>query len=390
MTHSIQGRHFRTQQPIRLFIEGGQIARLESLQENAQPDVSGPSPILAPGFWDIQNNGGRGISYSDESLTVDQVIETVLAERAKGVARICPTLITASNAALLHGVATISAACRNEPLVDRMVVGIHLEGPHISPLDGYRGAHPAEHVCPPDLAAFNALWKASDGRIKIVTLAPEWPNAIDFISALVQSYGICVALGHTAADSDTIQAACNAGARLSTHLGNGIAANLPRHPNPIWDQAADDRLMASLIADGLHLNASVLKVLARVKGPERIILVSDASPLSGLPPGCYGAWEVEASGRIVLAGTPYLAGANQPLAVGLAHLARATEWNPHMLINTVTRNPAALLGMPWPDLASGHPADLVLLDPQPGTESWVCRAIWHAGVPIKMPSSPWA
>src|SRR6202034_1491943 len=125
--------------------------------------------------------------------------------------------------------------------------------------------------------------------------------------------GICGAVGHTAADVATIRAATEAGARLSTHLGNGIASELPRHPNPIWLQAASPVLVASLIADGHHLDLATLRVLAKAKGPEQTILVSDASPLAGLPPGDYGDWAVDPSGKIVVAGTPYLAGSNQGL-----------------------------------------------------------------------------
>src|SRR5262249_42962622 len=151
------------------------------------------------------------------------------------------------------------------------------------------------------------------------------------------------ALGHTAADGPTLRAAVDAGACLSTHLGNGIVAQLPRHPNPIWDQLADDRLYASVIADGHHLGASILRVIAHVKGPHRTILVSDASPLAGLPPGRYGDWEVDPSGRIVVAGTPYLAGSNQPLETGLNHLCQVRGWTLPQALTTVTQNPARLL-----------------------------------------------
>ncbi len=198
----------------------------------------------------------------------------------------------------------------------RMVLGIHLEGPFLSERDGYRGAHPIEAIRDLDWGLFEDLQTASGRRIVLVTLAPERPGAIEFIRRATAS-GVTVALGHTAADGPTIRQAVDAGARLSTHLGNGIAAELSRHPNPIWHQAAEDALFASFIADGHHLDPATLRVLARAKGPGKTILVSDASPLSGLPPGTYGDWGVESSGRIVVAGTPYLAGSNQTLEVAL-------------------------------------------------------------------------
>src|SRR5262249_19662085 len=155
-----------------------------------------------------------------------------------------------------HGVRTIARACDVDPSVAARVAGIHLEGPYISEQDGYRGAHPLSAVRDPDWSEVQALQDAAEGRIAIVTLAPERPGAIGLIENLVQS-GVLVALGHTAADGPTIRAAVAAGARLSTHLGNGIAATLARHPNPIWDQAALDYLSASFIADGHHIDRAV-------------------------------------------------------------------------------------------------------------------------------------
>ena len=201
------------------------------------------------------------------------------------------------------------------------------------------GAHtPPTSIRDPDWPLFQEFQNAAGGRIRLITLAPERSGSLEFIRRATE-LGIVVALGHTAADGPTIQAAVAAGARLSTHLGNGIAQALARHPNPIWEQAALDSLSASFIADGHHLDLATLRVLARSKGPERTILVSDASPLAGLPPGVHGEWAVDPSGKIVVAGTPYLAGSNQGLEVGLRHLMRATGWTLEQCFATVTANP---------------------------------------------------
>ena len=192
----------------------------------------------------------------------------------------------------------------------------------------------------PSIEELKHLQTISGNRLVLVTLAPERAGAIEFIREATR-IGIVVALGHTAADSETLANGIEAGATLATHLGNGIAATLPRHPNPIWTQAADDRLFASLIADDHHLDRAVLRVLFRAKTAERVILVSDAGPLAGLPAGAYGAWEVEPSGKIVVAGTPYLAGANQPLEIGVSNLILHAGARPLDAIRTVTRNPAA-------------------------------------------------
>jgi len=317
---------------------------------SAAPGTPGPLGLIAPAFWDIQTNGRWGRSYSDPALTVDEVVAIVRAQAGMGTARLCPTLITAPFDAMQHGAATIASACEADPAVARMVVGLHLEGPSISELDGYRGAHPASAVRGPDWDELQRLQDASCGRVVLVTLAPERPGSIAFIERATAS-GIAIAIGHTAADPATIDAAVRAGARLSTHLGNGIAGTLPRHPNPIWTQAADDRLWASLIADGHHLDRDVLRVLLRAKGPGRCLLVSDASPLAGLPPGVYGPWEVDPSGRVVVAGTPYLAGSNRGLGFAVNEaLASARELSLADVLAMATTGPAALLGLRPPEL----------------------------------------
>ncbi|MEA2630250.1 MAG: N-acetylglucosamine-6-phosphate deacetylase [Chloroflexota bacterium] len=349
-------RHFRTGEWVRLVTRGATIAEVAPAEGPAE--VAEEDDWIAPAFWDIQTNGRWGISYSDPTLTVDQVAAIVLSQAELGTARLCPTLITAPRADLLHGVRTIAAACESDPDVAARVAGIHLEGPYISEQDGYRGAHPRGAVRDPSWGEFQALQDAAGGRIALITLAPERPGAIAFIEQAALS-GVVVALVHTAADGATLRAAAGAGARLSTHLGNGIAATLPRHPNPIWDQAALDYLSASFIADGHHLDRAPLRVLARAKGAGRVILVSDASPLAGLPPGRYGDWAVDPSGKIVVAGTPYLAGSNRGLDVGLDHLLDATDFTLAEAIATVTRNPARLLDRPEPTLEPGQPANVI-------------------------------
>jgi N-acetylglucosamine-6-phosphate deacetylase len=353
----IVARDFRTAQWTEIEIGGGIIAAVGPA--NGPAELSANDDWVAPAFWDIQVNGRWGHSFSSPELTALQVAAVVRAQGALGTARLCPTLITAPPAQMLHGVRTIAAACDADPEIARMVLGIHLEGPFLSPREGYRGAHPANAICDPDLDLFDELQAASGGRIVLLTLAPERPGAVELIARASRS-GVVIALGHTAADGVTIREAVAAGAKLSTHLGNGIAAELPRHPNPIWRQAADDALFASLIADGHHLDAATLRVLARAKGPEKVILISDASPLAGLPAGSYGPWAVDPTGKIVVAGTPYLAGSNQSLATGIRNLMAAVSWPIAKALATVTRNPALLLGRSPPELEPGQPASLVV------------------------------
>lgn len=351
----IIARHYRSGCRVRIQAKDGVITSRESIADPAAPATD--DEWVAPAFWDIQTNGRWGVSFSDPSLTVKQVTAVVLAQATLGTARLCPTLITASREATLHGLRTIASACESDPRVASMVAGIHLEGPYISPVDGYRGAHPIEAVRAPDWSEFEAFQEASGNRVVLMTLAPEHPGSIPFIERAVSS-GVRIAIGHTAADGPTITSAVAAGASLSTHLGNGIASQLPRHPNPIWQQAAHDDLWASLIADGHHLDADVLRVLSRAKPKDRLILVSDASPLAGLPVGRHGDWAVDPSGKIVVAGTPYLAGSNQGLDVGIAQLI-ATGYPLHNAIGAATTNPARFLGLDEPKLHPGQAANLV-------------------------------
>lgn len=262
----------------------------------------------------------------------------------------------------------IAAACETDPLIQRSVPCVHVEGPHISPEDGPRGAHPIEHVRPPSLAEFRRWQEASGGRVGIVTVAPEHPGSVEYIRALAAE-GVIVALGHTAADGDQIHAAADAGARLSTHLGNGSHATISRHPNYIWEQLAEDRLAASLIFDGHHLPPAVMKSMLRAKGLDRSILVSDSVAVAGLAPGTYktavgGRVELLPSGRLTLLGTPYLAGSAAALPVGIANTIRHAGVTLAEAVRLATANPARLLGLDRPDgrgsIRSGTTADLVV------------------------------
>ena len=374
----IVARDFKTSSWIEIEIRNGIIA---AVRPGDGPAERSPNDDwVGPAFWDIQLNGRWGYSFSSPELTVEHVVAIVRAQGSLGTARLCPTLITAPPGQMLHSVRTIAAACEADPETARKVLGIHLEGPFLSHREGYRGAHRADALRDPDIDLFDELQDASGGRIVLLTLAPERPGAPELIARASRS-GVVIALGHTAADGPTIQDAVAAGAKLSTHLGNGIAAQLRRHPNPIWHQAADDALFASLIADGHHLDCATLRVLARAKGPERVILISDASPLAGLPAGTYGPWDVDPSGRIVVAGTPYLAGSNRPLATGVGNLMAAVSWPIAEVLGTVTRNPALLFGRLPPELEPGQPASLVVFRHGAPDEFILTRTVvdgvWH-------------
>jgi N-acetylglucosamine-6-phosphate deacetylase len=213
------------------------------------------------------------------------------------------------------------------------------------------------------------LQDAAGGRILLVTLAPEHDGALPFIEWLTQQ-GIVVAIGHTGATSSRIRDAVRAGARLSTHLGNGCHAVLPRHDNYLWEQLSSDELSASLICDGHHLPIAVVRCLLRAKTPSRCILTCDASSLAGLPPGRYRQWdaefEVQPGGKVVVPGTPFLAGSGVFLDSCLDFVLRHTELSLRDAIHMATLHPRSLLRQPSQSLCPGQSADFVLFDHAPG------------------------
>jgi N-acetylglucosamine-6-phosphate deacetylase len=306
-----------------------------------------------PGFVDLQVNGFAGVDFNDvASCTTDNVTRALDAMRATGVTRCLPTIITSS---VDHFAACARAIVRHPSAGSGgAIAGIHMEGPYISPLDGFRGAHPREHCVGASIDDFARRQEAADGRIVLVTLAPEVPGAIALIEHLV-TRGIRVALGHTAASPNDIHAAVQAGATLSTHLGNGCAATLPRHPNIIWEQLAHDELFASFIVDGHHLPAATVKAMMRAKTPARCMLVTDAITAAGCPPGIYslGGLQVElnAAGRVSPASVPGVAGASHlagsalsmDRAIGLT--VRFTGLPLDEVLAMATTTPAAFIGI---------------------------------------------
>jgi N-acetylglucosamine-6-phosphate deacetylase len=358
---SFTARRYDSGEPIRLSVHNDRIAEIEPLWTR---ESLHDWPWIAPAFFDLQINGYGGVWFADEKLTVDQVLTVLAGYREHGVSRLFPTLITSSREALEHGFRTVRAACEKERWVDQMVAGCHLEGPYISDQDGPRGAHPIQHVRPCDWAEFEALNAASGGRIRLVTLAAEAVGAVEFIQRAVAA-GMLVALGHQAADAAQIRAAVDAGARLSTHLGNGAAGMLRRHPNFLWDQLAEDRLTASVISDGHHLPDTVLKAFVRAKSPERIVITCDASGLAGSPPGIYqtafGPFEVVPEGKIVVAGQrTLLAGSAQTTETCVGHMVNAAGVTLGQACDMAGRIPLRLCGLDAPTLAPGSKADLVL------------------------------
>ncbi|UUZ86189.1 hypothetical protein LJK88_23900 [Paenibacillus sp. P26] len=235
---------------------------------------------------------------------------------------------------------------------------------------------------------FERWQEAAEGRIKIITLSPEWPEAEAFICRCTDS-GVIVSIGHTAAAPDQIKRAIAAGASMSTHFGNGAHLLLPRHPNYLWEQLVADELGACLIADGFHLPDALLKVVMRVKG-ERAMLVSDAVALAGMPPGSYntpvgGRVVLTPEGRLHLKDQPHLlAGSVQMLLQGMQHLVRGGLATLGEAWEMASIRPARKVGHPASDgLKAGAPADLILL--QQTGESFQVAGTYKNGERVYLP-----
>jgi N-acetylglucosamine-6-phosphate deacetylase len=363
---NITGKLCETGQLAQLTIENDQITQIQSTDNNAKSTFGGADVWIAPGFIDAQFNGYGGYDFNlgiwDTGFDQDQAAANILQLAAKtGTARLCPTVVTNTEENIVKAFRRLVKQLDADPILQTAMSCFHLEGPYLSEKDGLRGAHPADCIRDPDWDQFQRFQEAADGHIKILTVAPERDGSIPFIEKAAAN-GIVISLGHTGATPEQVRDAVKAGARMSTHLGNGSHDQIQRHRNYIFAQLADDGLTAGIIADGDHLPPELVRIFARVKGAEKLVLVSDAAALGGLPPGVYGGThEVLPGGKIALAGTPYLAGAGHLLDVCVANALRWTELGMAGIAQSVANNPAQLLDLKnTGSVKVGNLADLTL------------------------------
>lgn len=330
-------------------------------------------PYICRGFLDMQVNGYDGSDYSREDLDDRQIRHIIRSLAASGTTRHVPTIVTRPRETIARNLREISAARGESAIAAAAIAGIHIEGPYISGEDGPRGAHDLRYVRDPDFDEFLEWQDAAEGMIRIVTLAPERKGALEFIEK-ISAAGVVASIGHTAASPERIREAVAAGCTLSTHLGNGSHAYLPRLRNYLWEQLAADGLAAGIISDGFHLPGTVVKVISAAKGMDRLVLVSDVAMPGGYRPGFY-KWgnldvQVFADGHIGLAGTTFLAGAGHLLDWDIPRFMEFAGATLAQAIRLCTVNPAALLGLAPESstLAAGDPADLVLFRMEKGAE----------------------
>jgi N-acetylglucosamine-6-phosphate deacetylase len=359
----IRGHHYRTSTSLDLMIASDQIFSIGPMHIERCADLI--VDLIAPAYFDLQINGGMGINFTSATLTQNEIERVVEICAAQGIAAFCPTVITASNETILVAMSALRRACETSQALQEAMPCFHLEGPFISGEDGPRGAHPREHVQAVNIALFEHWQEAAGGRIKLVTLAPEVPGAIRLVEYLIKQ-GIIVSIGHSQASPAVIREAIAAGARLSTHLGNGCARMLPRHENILWEQLAADSLTASIIPDGHHLPWNLVQCIQRCKTLDRLIITCDASPLAGLPPGCYSPWgsevEITAEGKIVLSSQGVLAGSWDFTSACVEKMMENTGLSYAQVHPLACDQPRRLLGLPVPTLDVGQRAKLVLLN----------------------------
>jgi len=362
VTH-IEGLFYLDHTPVSIEIRDRKIhniIRLKSLPENF------PKHYIAPGFIDNQVNGYAGVSFAfgGGELTVDGVIKATEALWKEGVTTYLPTLTTNDKEILKRNFGILAEAMQDQRTMGS-IPGFHLEGPFISPEDGWRGAHPLQNVRKPDWEEFMEYYNASGEKILQITLAPETEGALDFITRCREK-NIVVALGHHNASAEIITAAIDRGAQIATHLGNGAANTINRHRNPFWPQLADDRLMISIIADGFHLLPEQIKVFTKAKGYGNTILTSDVTGFAGLPPGIFTTSEgvtieLTPEGMLRYPEQNVLYGSAAPIKKGVGHVIKVTGCSLADAIKMAATNPARLYGFSdRGEIAPGKRADLIL------------------------------
>lgn len=358
----LRGRDVFSGEAVEVAIEQGVIAEIRPLDASAHE-----LPWIGPGLIDLQVNGHAEGDANAGSPDAAQIASMSRTLSARGVTRFLPTIITASEADIVDRIHAVTEAC-TDPVIARSVAGIHIEGPSLSEQDGPRGVHPLKHIRPPRIDELQRWLDAAQGLLRVVTLSPHHDGAVEATRFLVAN-GVRVSIGHTHANEEQIRAVVDAGATLSTHLGNGAHGVLPRHPNYIWSQLAERRLSAGVIADGHHLPDSTLATMLAAKRDHGIFLVSDAvaTPAAlrdGGESTVGGGVELAADGALRHVATGFLAGSVQTLDVGVATVARITGSlaDAYALASTA---PARVLDLE-PIWQPGARADIVQFDWAPG------------------------
>ncbi|HEX8925717.1 MAG TPA: N-acetylglucosamine-6-phosphate deacetylase [Terriglobales bacterium] len=329
-----------------VLIEDGRIVSITSRIESDVPAnarlLEFPDTALVPGYIDLHIHGAAGYDVMQASDDGLQRMARFLAQR--GVSSFLATTVTAELSRLESAVAKIASQIDRWAVTSPLArpIGIHLEGPCIS--QARRGVHPREHVCNPSIELLDRMHRAANGTLKLITMAPELPGALETIREAV-ARGIKVSIGHTDGTAEDALAAIEAGATHVTHTFNAMRPLDHRAPGVLGVALMDERLSAEIIADGVHVDPRVIELFLRCKGLEHAVLVTDAISATGMPDGRYrlGEFEVTVVGlRAECDGR--LAGSVLTLERAVQNVMQFANWRLARAVRLATTNPARVLG----------------------------------------------
>jgi len=300
-----------------------------------------------PALVDLQVNGYKGIDFSGPELTEESFAHACRELTNAGTTAFLPTMITCPAEIYRRNLPVMAGVMQRNEFKNRLL-GFHIEGPFINPADGPRGAHNPDWTLPCSIDFLKEIIQLSHDKVRLITIAADSEGAPELTEFAV-SRGITVSLGHHMANEDDLQKLVEAGAKALTHLGNGIPLVLPRHDNPLWAGLANDNLTAMIVTDGHHLPPSVIKTIIRTKTPARCIVVSDASPLAGMPPGKYTTLGnevvLEKNGCLYNPKAGHLVGSSATMAQCIEHLASLNLLTTDELTAVAFLNPLKLIGI---------------------------------------------
>ena len=346
-------------------IEDGVIAALASQSHAGLPGgrhIDLGDATLIPALFDVHIHGSGGHDSMEATESALSHIGAFLARR--GVGAYLATTVTAPLDTLLRSLNGL-AKLMQSPLEGARPMGIHLEGPFLSPHK--RGAHAESQLQPPSVALFDRMWQAAEGNIRLMTIAPELPGAEETIAHAAQ-LGVRISLGHSNAEADAAKRGVRAGGVSATHTYNAMRSFDHRNPGLLGEVLTNDRLFAEIICDGLHVDPAAVRLYWKAKGPERAILITDAMAGTGMPDGNYMLGELQVrvkNGRCVV-GEDTLAGSTLTLDRGVRNFAEFTGASLAETVALATRNPARMAGFDGEigEIAVGRGADIAVLSPK--------------------------